>query len=198
MVSDHVADGDSSDSDDEDQFLTFEPMISQSDGQRELRASDVTGVENEEQETATSPTEMGTNAVSQSDLVEASDTSDQEVEDGPGGLTEERVLSCDEASDPEEEDASDPGERLTPGVAGRSDDSATTASGLRWSDRRSRPPARLAYHELGNPVAQETVPEQGTADAQHVNVSTVHSQGGHEEQGWWDWFQDTMECVGLH
>ncbi len=65
------------------------------------------------------------------------------------------MLPCDEASDPAE-DASDPGEGLTNQVAGRSGDSTATYSGLRWSDRRSRPPVRLSYQELGNPVAKES------------------------------------------
>ena len=178
----------------------------------EFEAYQPTSIAQEPTETTTAPQETATNVVSQEEHTEdqvedrvedkqedeqeneTGGTSDQEMEDGAGDHAEEQVLPRDEVGS---STASDPGEGVTNLEVGRSED-PTTTSGLRWSDRRSRPPERLSYNELGNPVANETVQMQGTADAQ-VNVSAVRaSQEDGNEGGWWNWFHDVVEHIGLH
>ena len=192
----HNAGDDGSDSDDEEfqyQFLADRPTLQPPDDPQRESNIEI----NKTQETATSPQEMGTNAVSEPDHVEEEfNPSDQENDEGASDQFEQ-VLPHDEASNPQG-DASDPGEGLRNQVAGRSEDSTTTPSGLRWSDRRSRPPMRLSYNELGNPVANDSVPEQGMASDAHVNVSAVYAgQAEQEQQGWWNWIQDALGDLSI-
>jgi len=129
----------------------------------------------------------------------ADDASSRADDNGASDLSNEQVLPRDEASNPEEE-TSDPGEELTNQVAGRSEDSTTTTRELRSSGRRSQPPSRLTYSELGSSVANNLVPAQETAaGAHHVNASTVHAsrEEQDDEQGWWNWVRDAIEDLSI-
>jgi hypothetical protein len=92
---------------------------------------------------------------------------------------EEKPATTHDEASAQAEVASDPGEGPAEAVAGTREDEERPTGGLRWSDRRSHPPTRFSYKELGEPTNVESVPEEGLRLGAQVNASTVHS--------WWNW-----------